>query len=377
MKRGSILKKIICELCGSNDFERKNGLYICLYCRTSFTIEEANSWSTEETNDNENDQLIELKNLQKKAFDSGAFTAFISHSEKILSINSNDNLSELGAVMANVRQISIERLSFDFLSDILSNWENAHESQLEVVKAHSMKLYDTFIYKLLVEQSKLFSMDPNQALEELLSNNIDAFYNFPQAIYTKQLIGERDLASLNAKQQRMIKRLGRIMTSDWTQSFVTENTPPMNVSISIAENKIQQANHFREFVKVVIIDKVIDDYERFLLCQLCEEMKQVASTHQMIVEGSRRPVPIFEELTDTDQQINDYLQARNDLFSDLIVHHSWQSDSKEKQDIYTLMENLQDELHTLGIFSGNRKKEVLYQIETLKNRLRNVRVFNH
>jgi hypothetical protein len=173
----------------------------------------------------------------------------------------------------------------------------------------------------------------------------------------------------------MIKRLGRIMTSDWTQSFLKENTSPMKVSASIAENKILQANHFREFIKVVIADKVIDDYDRFLLYQLCDEMKQAALAHHMMVEGSRRPVPIFDGETDADLQIADYLQTRNDLFSDLTVHHSWQSDSKEKQDIYALMENLQDEFRTLGIFSGSRKKEILYQIEALKTQLRNARVF--
>lgn len=368
------MKKIICELCGSNDFERKDGLYICLYCRTSFTIEEANNLAVEETSSEET--LLELKNLQKKAFDSGAFSAFITHSENILLTESNDHLSKLGQIMANIRQTPIESLSFDIIiSDILDNWEKTPDNQLEDVTTCSRRLYDTFIYKLLVEQSKLFSANPSQTLDDLLAKNIQVFYDFPQTTYYKQLIGEKEFLSLKGKQQRMIKRLGRIMTSDWTQSFIKENTPPMKVSASIAENKILQANHFREFIKVVIADKVIDDYDRFLLYQLCDEMKQAALAHHMMVEGSRRPVPIFDGETDADVQIADYLQTRNDLFSDLTVHHSWQSDSKEKQDIYALMENLQDEFRTLGIFSGSRKKEILYQIEALKNQLRNARVF--
>jgi len=35
------MNAIICELCGSNDVVKKDGLYICQHCGTKYTVEEA------------------------------------------------------------------------------------------------------------------------------------------------------------------------------------------------------------------------------------------------------------------------------------------------------------------------------------------------
>ena len=35
------MKAIQCELCGSNDLVKQNGVYVCQYCGTQYTIEEA------------------------------------------------------------------------------------------------------------------------------------------------------------------------------------------------------------------------------------------------------------------------------------------------------------------------------------------------
>ena len=35
------MKKIVCELCGSNDLKTKDGEYECQYCGTKYSIEEA------------------------------------------------------------------------------------------------------------------------------------------------------------------------------------------------------------------------------------------------------------------------------------------------------------------------------------------------
>ncbi len=35
------IKKLTCEICGSNDLIKENGLYVCQHCGTKYTVEEA------------------------------------------------------------------------------------------------------------------------------------------------------------------------------------------------------------------------------------------------------------------------------------------------------------------------------------------------
>ena len=35
------MKAIVCELCGSKDFIKQNGMYVCQHCGTKYDLEEA------------------------------------------------------------------------------------------------------------------------------------------------------------------------------------------------------------------------------------------------------------------------------------------------------------------------------------------------
>ena len=35
------MKSIVCEMCGSNDIVKKDGLYVCQFCGTKYSVEDA------------------------------------------------------------------------------------------------------------------------------------------------------------------------------------------------------------------------------------------------------------------------------------------------------------------------------------------------
>lgn len=43
------MKKICCELCGSNDFVKDGGMFVCQSCGTKYTLEEAKKLMIEGT----------------------------------------------------------------------------------------------------------------------------------------------------------------------------------------------------------------------------------------------------------------------------------------------------------------------------------------
>ncbi|MGM0123620.1 hypothetical protein IGI37_000992 [Enterococcus sp. AZ194] len=373
------MKKIICEQCGSNEFEKKAGLYVCKYCRTSFTIEEATRLSGEGRAHTRGEQLAKLKKAQEKAFDSSDFAAFITHSEQLILEDNEDHLSILGQIMAVALQTPLETLTIDrLITDSLTNWLDAPDEQIIQLKTRTIKLYDTFFYKLLVDQSRMFTSYPTEKLGDLLALNVQLFCDFPQTAFSKKIIGKQEIPALEQKRQHLIKRLFETMATDWSASFKKENTPPLSVSDSMAQNKIAQANSIRTFLKTVLADRITENYERFILYLRCGELVQVASSMQMIITDRKgeQLIPIYNGFTKADQEMANYLKTKKEIFSDLVIHRSWHVNSLEKQGIYTSLENLQEEFHSLGLFSGNRKKELLSQINTLKDQLRRPRTLD-
>lgn len=85
---GDVLKKMVCELCGSNEFTKDDdGLFVCDYCRTKYTPAQAKSMLVEGTvtidKSQEYDSLFSLANV---AWEAGNFVEALSYSNRVLEI---------------------------------------------------------------------------------------------------------------------------------------------------------------------------------------------------------------------------------------------------------------------------------------------------
>ncbi|GEM_PF-443168 len=65
------MKAIVCELCGSNDIVKQDGLFVCQHCGTKYTLEEARKLMADATVTVQNAaQLDNLLNMAQSSFDS-------------------------------------------------------------------------------------------------------------------------------------------------------------------------------------------------------------------------------------------------------------------------------------------------------------------
>ena len=83
------MKKIVCELCGSNSIVKKDGLYECQHCGTKYTLEEVKKLIGPVMIDRSEEHKNYVK-LMEYAYDSGDYASALKYAEQALSINSLD-----------------------------------------------------------------------------------------------------------------------------------------------------------------------------------------------------------------------------------------------------------------------------------------------
>lgn len=72
-RKDNTMKALICELCGSNDIVKQNGLFVCQYCGTKYSIEDAKAMMIVNTGNN-SDSIDELLDRAKKFLDMKEFS---------------------------------------------------------------------------------------------------------------------------------------------------------------------------------------------------------------------------------------------------------------------------------------------------------------
>lgn len=92
------MKRIVCEMCGSHELVKEDGLFVCPYCGCKYTLEEARkmmiegnvdvSGSTVKVDDSK--ELENLYQLARRAKDQGKYTDAREYYSKILLKNPND-----------------------------------------------------------------------------------------------------------------------------------------------------------------------------------------------------------------------------------------------------------------------------------------------
>lgn len=84
-----MMNQIKCEMCGSNDLIKENGVFVCQYCGCKYSLEEARKLMgvVKVDKSDEEDNFIELA---KAAMDSRNGEQALSYAEKALEINAKN-----------------------------------------------------------------------------------------------------------------------------------------------------------------------------------------------------------------------------------------------------------------------------------------------
>lgn len=82
------MKAIVCELCGGNEFIKQDGMFVCQFCGTKYTVEEVKKLMVEGTVKIDNTDLIDnYLDMAKNAYDGGNGQSAFDYANKALEIN--------------------------------------------------------------------------------------------------------------------------------------------------------------------------------------------------------------------------------------------------------------------------------------------------
>jgi|GEM_PF-6045148 hypothetical protein len=155
------MKKLICEMCGSDNLIKANGLYVCQQCETKYTVEEARTLMTEvegvsaDISFDDNSLTIARQAMDREDFESAE-----RYYDKVLQQNSNNIEATVlsafcGAVLSlYYADYHICEQKFNILANAIQtiedNYDTSPEDKKEVierVEKHFTKFFDAYSTK--------------------------------------------------------------------------------------------------------------------------------------------------------------------------------------------------------------------------------------
>lgn len=182
------MKELQCELCGSTDIIKQEGVFVCQSCNTKYSLEEAKKmmFSNETTQVNVNNtlELQNLYDLARSALNSEDFTVAWGYYKQILYKNPHSWEALFYTIYCRVKTIKMEEfiifegIIIKTLKKILTsvknevNDENKQKEIIEEISDKTLEMTDNF-YNVSKHYYNL-ELDQNlRAEEEYISEYLD------------------------------------------------------------------------------------------------------------------------------------------------------------------------------------------------------------
>lgn len=124
------MQAMVCELCGSNDIVKQNGLYVCQHCGTKYTVEEAKKLLGTVKIDR-SEELSNLYTVARRAKDENNAELAVKYYEQILAMDPTSWEASFYVVYFRATQCKIAQIQSAAIS--VSNCLN---STLNLIKTH-------------------------------------------------------------------------------------------------------------------------------------------------------------------------------------------------------------------------------------------------
>ena len=357
------MKKLTCEMCGSTNLVKQDGMFVCQDCGTKYSIEEAKKMMIEGTVEvagtvkiDRSDNYNNLVQLARDAIADGRFDSAYSNCSEALAIMPNDpemialqGFAVLGkeeiitdvpssCVNAMKRMIAVipeYKASFDDKRNLLTELNK----KLEGVVKFKTALYDEQIKNL---NSQKVAYSPSE--EKLAAGNL-ALQALGGNIFTQQK-AEADLDKAKAKRlhnEELDKQISKIRDKvsklDRFKDTFRKETSTCSQQVSKAEREYK--------------DSVRDAY-----WEEHKAEKEELESKLSVLGEQRKPV----------------LEALNVKRSELKAIESELKSAKvpsylRREELRDQVRELERQRANLGIFKGREKKEITAKIENLNSQM--------
>lgn len=188
------MKALTCEMCGSTEIVRKDGLYVCQACGTKYSVEDAKKMMMEGTikidgpvkiDDSEN--LANLKTLAERATKNQDWDRAYRYYEQILYLQPNDweanhNVTFFRTFLANQQnlfpelssRLQVFQNSISSLNDLLSEKYSDNEIQNEMIQAWNPVFVncETLWNDNVSRMAQNISFTTNEAKQQMMQQNM-------------------------------------------------------------------------------------------------------------------------------------------------------------------------------------------------------------
>lgn len=201
------MNELICEMCGSNNIVKQDGLYVCQSCNTKYSVEEAKKMMFGEVVEIEGtvkiDDSFQIDNLRKlalRSFNSGNYNDALKYYNRILIKEPDDWESRFHVLYCKAETchineiLIIEKSILNSIKEIVDSIKKnvPQDNQVYVLNDILLKLFE--LYDCLLKKSLSINHSKNKkeeihksknkkvALSESISLLIYIFYDFGDEI---------------------------------------------------------------------------------------------------------------------------------------------------------------------------------------------------
>ena len=225
------MKPLTCEMCGSTEIIRKDGMYVCQACGTKYSIEDAKKMMMEGTvKIDSSDSISHLLNLAKTAYDGLNMEEALNYSNKVLELDSS-----------NVEAWRIKMHATSYIANHFDYKVNEVLTAAKKVLDLSNDIYKEEVYEKVIIT---FGNGIVCAIDELLDTNIvSSLYENNLAIY-----GDPEEAAQKTRESDMVMESTRFKIDQlWPlREFVPDSEVEHSEKLQAALK--ESANNFIAFV---------------------------------------------------------------------------------------------------------------------------------
>jgi len=178
------MKKIVCEMCNSTDLVKQDGLYVCQYCGTKYSIEEARKLMVDEdgvvtVKVDDSSKIDNYLAMAQRALDSSNNKEAESYCNKILEVDQSNYRAWIIKSQAAGWQttLAVPRLD-EALSCLEKAINAAPEEELEAVAAEANDIMQNLLLATAMLQLNMITGYPD-------SNKVREYMNLKMDLLTK------------------------------------------------------------------------------------------------------------------------------------------------------------------------------------------------
>ena len=363
------MKQLTCEMCGSTDLLKQDGVFICQTCGCKYSVEEARKMMVEGTVDVKGtvkvDRSSEVNSILKNAdttYSDGNYNEAFDLYSQVLNIDPDNSHAIIYRAMSSAWQSTVKDCR---INEINRASERAFKLQHQL--HGDSKEYFDFCYDATLKIAPLINAIANMYIN-YYNKAKPRNYSITGAIATAGISQEvRNTMELGTKNSCIVSSNVITYVLNGVEDFSEASEGLWTVLHNMAHNCIVYRNNakMRTDPDAYALEKRIDELKAQTLKDI--EAKKEKERNDKIAkyweEHAEEKIKLESELNDLNSQLDSLNSLMNNQISSLNEEISAIPGSSEIANYEEIIKKLTEEKSRLGLFKSKEKKTLQEQID--------------